>query len=172
MGLENIRFITAQAPEYAQIYAQICDLRYRVFFAAHQLPFETVFDAQEAASLHAIYSSPLAEVLLTPPIEQSFTLTAQPVLAYGRLTPNPSGIYQISQMAVEPRYQRQGLGQAILQALIERADAEQAKMLTLNARLSAVPFYQRFGFVTVGQPFASAKTGLLHIEMQLLKMCH
>jgi GNAT superfamily N-acetyltransferase len=181
-----IRFVTAPDLEYALL----CDLRYRVFFAPHQLPFEILFDAQEAISFHAIYSQlpsqavksiadfgdeflferragRASQIKIHPSIKQGPASLPQPVLACGRLTPNLNGIYQISQMAVEPLYQRQGLGQAILRALIDRASLEQAEMLTLNARLSAVSFYQKFGFVTVGQPFASAKTSIPHVEMQL-----
>jgi predicted GNAT family N-acyltransferase len=139
----QVKFIQPSDPEYRSM----CNLRYRVFFEAHQLPFNILFDDQEASSLHAVIPHQLQ------------------VVACGRLTPSKTGIYQVSQMAVDPAWQRQGLGRAILLALIEQA--VEAHTLVLHARLAAVPFYQQFGFVPTGEIFASTKTGVPHIEMQL-----
>jgi predicted GNAT family N-acyltransferase len=141
----QVKFVQASEPEYPQL----CELRYQVFFQMHHLPFEILFDAQEASSLHAIIS------------------TEFQVIACGRLTPS-SDFYQISQMAVAPEWQRQGLGGKIMTALVERAIAERAEVLMLQARLNAISFYQKFGFISIDSVFASTKTRLPHIKMQRL----
>lgn len=140
-----LKFVQPQDPEYSLL----CSLRYRVFFQAQQLPFETLFDDYETSSLH---------LAVVP--------ASQQVVACGRLTLLESRTARISQMAVDPLWRQQGYGAMILEALIERAAAEQVQTLTLQARLSAVPFYQKFGFVPIGKTFASAKTGIPHQPMQ------
>lgn len=87
------------------------------------------------------------------------------VIAYGQLVPRENQIYQICQMVVRPNYQQQNLGGTILTALIDLAIKENAIALTLNSRLTAVGFYQKFGFQTQGTQFPSTTTGVPHITM-------
>jgi predicted GNAT family N-acyltransferase len=99
------------------------------------------------------------------------------VAAYGQLVPQDNSMYQnmykICQMVVKPRYQGQNFGSRILLFLIEQAKQESAIAkrrrsliaLTLDARTTAVGFYQKFGFQTHGTQFPSATTGILHITM-------
>ena len=47
----------------------------------------------------------------------------------------------------------------------KRAKKEGAVSLTLNARLTAVGFYQQLGFKTFGKEFPSSTTGVIHIAM-------
>jgi predicted GNAT family N-acyltransferase len=69
-------------------------------------------------------------------------------------------------MVVIPKYQGHGLGMRILQALIEVAVEQGASLLTLNARTTKVLFYQKAGFETIGEVFASKTTAVPHIKMQ------
>jgi GNAT superfamily N-acetyltransferase len=87
-------------------------------------------------------------------------------LAYGRLSQKSINKFQIYQMAVEPKYQRIGLGKLILQALIEAAISQGARFLILNARVTQVPFYKKSGFETTGKVFPSLSTGVSHIKMR------
>lgn len=87
------------------------------------------------------------------------------VIAYGQLVPHDSQIYQICQMVVKPKYQKQNIGGTILTALIDLAIKENAIALTLNSRLTAVGFYQKFGFQIHGLQFPSIITGVPHITM-------
>lgn len=75
--------------------------------------------------------------------------------------------FQIYQMVVEPKYQGQGLGRQILQALIEAATAQGASLVTLNARVTKMLFYQKSGFEPVGEVFASSSTGIAHIQIRV-----
>lgn len=144
--VKEVRFVTAENAEYSKI----CTLRYRLFFQAHHLPFDILFDAQEARSLHTVITHQ----------------ETHDVLAYGRLTPGADEIFQISQMVVAPEWQHQGLGKAIIMALLERAAAEQAHTIVLDARTDAVGFYEKLGFEQISDVFPSAKTGVLHVRMQ------
>lgn len=128
-------------------YHLACQLRYKLFFAKHDLPWEVVDDRSEADVSHAAIS-----------IENR-------LVAYAQLVRHSDRIYQICQMVVEPDYQKQNLGRKILSTLIEIARQEGAIALTLNARLTAVGFYQKLGFNSYGESFPSATTGVLHIAM-------
>ena len=63
---------------------------------------------------------------------------------------------QLQNMAVEPTLQRQGIGSAVMSEILRRLRATDAVLLWANARDSAMPFSQRFGFETVPE---SAVTG-------------
>jgi [ribosomal protein S18]-alanine N-acetyltransferase len=60
----------------------------------------------------------------------------------------------ITTLAVEPDYQRQGLGQALLYALIVSAWRRRLEWATLEVRVSnqtAIALYRKFGFQEVGR---------------------
>jgi predicted GNAT family N-acyltransferase len=131
-------------------YRQAAQLRYRLFYQAHNIPFPSIFDPQEEQDLHlAITDS-----------------STNHVLAYGRLGQNSFNEFQIYQMVVVPEYQGHGLGMRILQALFEAAIERGASLVILNARVKKMQFYQKFGFKPVGEVFASSVTGVPHIKMQ------
>jgi len=131
----------------SQEFQQACQLRYELFFAEHGLAWDVVQDERQANYFHAAIS------------KQNL------VVAYGQLVPQDNRIYQICQMVVKPGYQGQNYGRGILLFLIEQAKQEEAIALTLNARITAVSFYQKFGFKTQGQQFPSATTRIPHITM-------
>lgn len=131
----------------SQEFQQACQLRYELFFAEHSLPWHIVQDESQADYFHAAI------------------LIKNSVVAYGQLVPQDNSIYQICQMVVKPGYQGQRFGSRILWFLIDRAKSAKAIALTLNARLTAVGFYQKFGFQIQGQQFPSATTGIPHITM-------
>lgn len=131
-------------------YHQAAQIRYDLFYHEHNILFESIFEPQEKQDLHlAITAS-----------------SRNHVLAYGRLGQNSLDEFQIYQMVVMPECQGQGLGKRILQALTERAIERGARRLILNARVTKVKFYQKFGFESVGTVFASSMTGVPHIKMQ------
>lgn len=130
-----------------QEYQQACQLRYELFFAEHNLPWSVLQDEAQAEYVHVAI------------------LCGEVVLAYGQLAPRADGVYQVCQMVVKPDFQGQQLGRSILLKLIEIALQEQAIALTLNARLTAVGFYQKLGFTTCETTFPSQITGVPHIKM-------
>ena len=70
---------------------------------------------------------------------------------------------KIRQMAVRTTHQKQGLGRAILHraetSLAERGYVEFA----LHARMTALGFYEKLGYVAAGRPFT--EVGLPHVLM-------
>ena len=138
----SVKLIKYNSPEYHQA----CQLRYRLFFAEHNLPKNVVLDESHANYYHA-------------------AIIQDRVIAYGQLVPHPNRIYQICQMVVEPSYQNQSLGKNILSTLIQIAKHQNAIVITLNARLTAVGFYQKLWFQTCGTKFPSTITGVPHIKM-------
>ena len=139
----SVQLIKYQSREYKQA----CELRYRLFFAEHGLPWEIVLDDNDI-NFHAAI------------------IVQNNVVAYGQLIAKDSFVYQVKQMVVEPKYQKQNLGRQILQSLINIARQQGATDVTLNARLFAVGFYQKLGFQTYGSQFPSATTGVIHIPMR------
>ena len=60
----------------------------------------------------------------------------------------------ITILAVNPQYQRQGLGQALLYSLLKAANDLGLERATLEVRISnlgAISLYQKFGFKTAGR---------------------
>ena len=142
----QIKFIDYGSNEYYQA----AQLRYRLFYQEHNIPFESIFEPAEKQDLHLAITTSLENI----------------VLAYGRLGKNNSDEFQIYQMVVMPEHQGHGLGMRILHVLIEVAVERGASLLTLNARTTKVRFYQKAGFETIGEVFASYTTGVPHIKMQ------
>lgn len=141
----QLKFIKYGSDEYYQA----ARLRYRLFYQECNILFESIFDSQEENDWH------LAII----------TNVRNQVLAYGRLSQNFDE-FQIYQMVVEPKYQGLGIGKLILQELIKTATLQGARFLILNARVTKVPFYEKFGFETMGKVFPSSSTGVPHIQMQ------
>ncbi len=76
-------------------------------------------------------------------------------------TPPPVAV-QLKGMAVAKAAQGQGLGAALLVAGIELATDLGAKCVWARARDSALYFYERRGFKTVGEQFIDEATGMGH----------
>lgn len=61
---------------------------------------------------------------------------------------------QIRKFATDTLFQGQGYGSSLLQFVLDNQRYSGGKTVFLNARLSAVSFYQKFGFVTQGDIFS------------------
>ncbi|CAH0352884.1 hypothetical protein AQB9606_02878 [Aquabacterium sp. CECT 9606] len=77
----------------------------------------------------------------------------------------PAGEAKIGRMAVLNGSRALGLGQQVLQALIDAARQRSVQRLTLHAQTSAQDFYRRAGFITEGAEFD--EVGIPHIVMTL-----
>lgn len=123
-------------------------LRHALFFEVHGLPFSVMDDRHEANAVHIVVKE------------------CDRVVGYGRLAELERGRFEISQMAVHPAHQRKGIGKALLATLLERAGQAGAVEATLNARVGAVAFYERAGFMKSGDIFLSKTTGTPHVLMK------
>jgi predicted GNAT family N-acyltransferase len=103
-----------------------------------------------------------------------FDLTAQHALAYlnsqcigtARLASLPGNIGRIGRMAVLPAHRSEGIGGQLLNALLTKGKAQGITRFELHAQLSAIPFYERFGFIAQGDIYDEA--GIAHRDMMLI----
>ncbi len=72
---------------------------------------------------------------------------------------------QVGRMAVLQPWRQQGVGRALMQAIIDQAGRMGIKRLFLHAQTQATGFYQGFGFVPHGETFLDA--GIPHRSMYL-----
>lgn len=81
------------------------------------------------------------------------------------LTPKEKDIIQMRQVAVDNKQQHKGVG-SILVRFAEKIAAEHSfSKIILSARTTAVNFYLKVGYKTVGEEYISKSTNILHIEM-------
>lgn len=76
--------------------------------------------------------------------------------------------FRLRGMATHPDLRRKGAGTELMNAALEQLRALQADRLWCNARLRAVPFYERLGLVTEGPEFDIPGIGehfLMHREI-------
>lgn len=71
----------------------------------------------------------------------------------------------IGRIAVLQPWRKQKVGTAIMEALLDYAQAQGYKQVDVDAQTHAVPFYRSFGFAEQGKEFMDA--GLPHIKMTL-----
>jgi predicted GNAT family N-acyltransferase len=73
------------------------------------------------------------------------------------------GIIKLERFAVDKAYRNQGVGEAILKAVLE--DLPYAQKVMLHAQIQAIPFYQHAGFESYGEEFEEA--GIRHYAMKI-----
>lgn len=131
----------------SQAYRAAAKLRYRLFYQPHGIDEAIVHTGEDVQDSHAV-------------IEQDGQ-----VLAYGRLAQDNAVEFRVLQMVVEPAWQGLGLGKWLLQALTTLAKQQGGLLVSVNARVTQVGFYNKQGFEACGEIFASASTGVPHISM-------
>lgn len=67
-------------------------------------------------------------------------------IGVGRVHFNSDAEAQIRSMAVEPEWQKKGIGSIIINELEKIATDKGAKYVVLNARDTAIPFYEKHGY--------------------------
>lgn len=128
---------------WATAQAAARTVRNEVFIVEQKVPVELEWDDMDTVSQHAIVCA----------------ADGTPV-GTGRLLPDG----HIGRMAVVATYRGQGIGSAILDALIRIAMVRGDRTAVLHAQRSAEGFYRRHGFSPEGQPFVEA--GIDHIMMR------
>lgn len=79
--------------------------------------------------------------------------------------PDEPDAWQLRGMATAPERRSQGIGAAIVQAVITEARRRSGRLMWCDARTTAVPFYRQHGFVTEGPEFIHAESGIPHFRM-------
>ncbi|UCG99384.1 MAG: GNAT family N-acetyltransferase [Burkholderiales bacterium] len=118
-------------------------VRHAVFVDEQKVPAEIELDALDPLSLHALAFDGAGRVLGT-----------------GRLLPDG----HIGRMAVLRQARGNGVGSALLAALMQAARARGDREVALSAQTHAIAFYERFGFVAEGEEYDDA--GIPHRLMR------
>ncbi|BAO55182.1 GNAT family N-acetyltransferase [Nonlabens marinus] len=72
--------------------------------------------------------------------------------------------YQLRGMGVIPDHQGKGIGKQLVERGIDMLKKNKVDALWFNARIAAVPFYERLGFSTIGSTFEVEHVGT-HYKM-------
>ena len=116
-------------------------VRRQVFIEEQNVPEALEWDEQDATAYH---------VLVTD---------KQQAIATGRLVKTG----QIGRMAVIKNYRNQGIATKILNMLLDISTKNNIQPIWLNAQLTAIPFYEKNGFICEGEVFDDA--GIPHKRM-------
>ncbi len=128
---------------WADAREDACRVRFTVFVEEQRVPPDIELDEWDAASDHAIATDDTGLVIAT-----------------GRLLPDG----HVGRMAVLPDWRGQGVGAAVLAALVTRASERGMRRVILNAQTHARGFYARSGFAQTGTEFMEA--GITHVTME------
>ena len=127
--------------EYAE---PLSALRYQVFVIEQGVPVELEIDGEDDTACH-----------VAALIDNNQVIGTGRMLASGK----------IGRMAVRLDMRQQGVGRALLDALVNQARTQGLAGVSLGAQLSAMAFYQRAGFAPKGDVFIDA--GIDHRQMVL-----
>jgi predicted GNAT family N-acyltransferase len=119
-------------------------VREKVFIEEQKVPRELEWDEWDERCMHALARDANGDAIGT-----------------ARLTPDG----KLGRMAVLREYRRQGVGAALVEALLVRAREMSLTRVTLHSQTHAAEFYRRFGFSERGAEFLEA--GIPHLEMTL-----
>jgi predicted GNAT family N-acyltransferase len=121
-------------------------IREEVFVREQAIPAELEWDGLDEGARHALALSHKGDAI-----------------GCGRMLANG----HIGRISVLPKWRKQKVGTAIMEALLDYARAHDYPQVDVDAQTYALPFYRGFGFVEQGKEFMDA--GLPHIRM-LLKL--
>lgn len=129
--------------DFTRDLASIHTVRETVFIDEQRVPRELEFDARDPLCRHVLVfdgGSPVGT---------------------GRLDLDNGG--KVGRVAVIATHRRSGVGTAIMERLHVIAREERQPRVWCNAQLTAVPFYERLGYVRSGAIFVEA--GIDHVRM-------
>lgn len=127
--------------DWTAFSGQATPIRFRVFVDEQGVPADMELDEFDDVSCHAL------------------AFAGDEPVGTGRLLPDG----HIGRMAVLAAWRGQGVGAALLQALIDEAARRGMDRLVLSAQTHALGFYTRFGFAPEGEIYDEA--GLPHQAM-------
>ena len=130
--------------DYAVDFQDLRAVREPVFVVEQNVPLELEWDEIDPRCHHVIARD-----------------NANRPIGTGRLTPE----HKIGRMAVLKEWRGKGVGEALLQALIEQARQLGLTEVSLNSQVDAMGFYAKFGFRPEGERFDEA--GIAHQSMRL-----
>jgi predicted GNAT family N-acyltransferase len=139
-GLQNSSLLAKLEIKFVESDADMAvvrEIRHRVFGVEQGIADAAAQDPDDSRSLHVLAVLP------------------EGAIGCGRLTlptANENGA-QIAWVATLPDYRRQGVGGAVMRALVAAVDATQTNLTVLSAQTHALDFYRQFGFRPYGDRF-------------------
>ena len=76
-----------------------------------------------------------------------------------------AGELKLRQMAVDPSFQKQGVGKLIIEGVIDFSKKKGYSAIICDARQSAIDFYVKNGFIKEGEEFI--QVGIPHYQMKI-----
>jgi len=138
--------ITVKQAHWDTEQEQLLKVRTRVFVEEQQVPSEIEIDGKDTDCFHVKALNSENEVIGT-----------------ARMLPTN----YIGRMCVLKEYRQLGIGGQMLSYFINYARQQQIKSLMLNAQITALPFYQKFGFVPDSEVFIEADIEHIHMTLSL-----
>lgn len=123
-------------------------LRFRVFVDEQKVPPHEEVDDFDEEALH--FAAVLDET----------------VVGTARLVDKGSGVGKIGRVAVELPHRGSGIGKALMLAVMEEG-FNRFHTLILDAQTSALPFYEKLGFIGEGEEFLDCD--IPHLRMRMTK---
>jgi len=123
-------------------------VRQEVFIREQAVPIELELDEWDPLATHAL------------------AYLDECCIGTGRLVDKDRGQAQIGRMAVLARFRNQGVGKQILEKLIALAKSQGVRSIVLHSQITAIPFYEKQGFLVQGSTYDEA--GIPHRNMILL----
>lgn len=83
------------------------------------------------------------------------------------LTPQSMHHCQIRKFATDPAFQRRGIGSTLFTTTLNKLKKNHIKLVTLNARNTAIGFYHKFNFQISGKEFSKKNVLFTPMEINL-----
>jgi predicted GNAT family N-acyltransferase len=130
--------------DYSADFASLRHVRETVFVEEQCVPRELEFDERDPLCVHVL------------------AFDGETPVGTGRVDLGYGG--KIGRVAVVATHRRSGVGTLLMQRLHAIAREQGRRSLWCNAQLTAVPFYERLGYVQSGSVFVEA--GIDHVRME------
>lgn len=139
VNIVEFRLVCGVWSELAEVAFPV---RERVFVHEQQVPADMELDEFDPVSRHVVAYGPAGDAIGT-----------------GRLLPDG----HIGRLAVLPAWRGKGVGEALMDALVDEAQGKGLNHLALHAQVQAQGFYAAYGFQVSGPEFPEA--GIPHVLM-------
>jgi predicted GNAT family N-acyltransferase len=141
--------VTLRRVDFAARREALMAVRVAVFVAEQGVPLDIEADERDAHAVHVLATDAAGESVAT-----------------GRLDIGPDAATRgkIGRVAVRRDWRGRHLGAAVMGQLHRLARAESLAQVWCNAQLSAVPFYEKLGYVREGAVFEEA--GIPHLRLR------
>ena len=146
--MASLANLTVRSAELPQDLPQIHKIRYLVFQIEQGVDPTLEFDGRDEESEHLLAS-----------LNQKAVATVRLRLL------NPTTL-KVERFAVLKEFRGQGIGDRLMQCVLEWAAQRQITCIQMNAQQAVQGFYEKFGFEPDGNVFEEA--GIPHIRMRKL----